>query len=169
MTAGKVYHGWILIVILLVAIIVAGGIVIWSRCHQSQTIEISMVPDRELKGEIYIGGEVNNPGFYPLEAGDSVEDIISVAGGTTDKADLNQLRLYVQGLQEGEPPQRVNINCAEAWLLEALPGIGQVRAQAIIDYRQKNGSFLNTNELAKVEGIGTATYEKIKHLVTVAN
>ncbi len=156
-------------VILLVAIIVAGGIVIWSRCHQSQSIEISIVPEQELNGEIYIGGEVNNPGFYPLEAGVSVEDIIRAAGGTTDKADLNRIGLSVHGLQEGEPPQRVNINCAEAWLLEALPGIGQVRAQAIIDYRQKNGPFLNTNELAEVEGIGSATYEEIKHLVTVAD
>jgi competence protein ComEA len=169
MTAGKFYHGWTLMVILLVAIIVAGGIVIWSRCHQSQPVEIFMVPEQEPNGEIYIGGEVNNPGFYPLEAGDSVEDIIRVAGGNTDKADLNQIGLYIQGLQEGEPPQKVNINSAEAWLLEALPGIGQVRAQAIIDYRQKNGPFLNINELANVEGISTATYEKIKHLVTVAD
>jgi len=54
-------------------------------------------------------------------------------------------------------------------LLEALPGIGETRAQAIIDYRQQNGPFHNINELTKVEGIGIATYEKIKHLISVAD
>jgi len=169
MTAGRFINGWTLVVLLLVAIIAAGSIVIWSRCSRSQAIEISIVPDRELQGEIYVGGEVNNPGFYPLEAGDSVADIIRAAGGTTDNADLNRLKLHVPEVQEGEPPQKININRAEAWLLEALPGIGEVRAKAIIDYRRQNGPFHNINELVEVEGIGTATYERIKHLITVAD
>jgi len=50
-----------------------------------------------------------------------------------------------------------------------LPGIGEVRAQAIIDYRRQNGPFHNISELTKVEGIGTATYEQIKQLITVAD
>jgi competence protein ComEA len=169
MTAGKFYNGWTLIAILLVAIIVAGGLVIWSRYSRSQAIEISMVPDRELQGEIYIGGEVNNPGFYALADGDRVEDVIRAAGGTTDGADLSQLKLLVPEVAQKEPLQKVNINRAEAWLLEALPGIGEVRAQAIIEYRQQNGPFHNINELVEVDGIGTATYEKIKHLITVAD
>ncbi len=169
MTAGKIYNSWTLVAILLVAIIVAGGLVIWSRYSRSQAIEISLVPDRELPGEIYIGGEVNNPGFYPLGDGDSVRDIIRAAGGTTDRADQSRLKLHVTKVAEDEPPQKVNINRAEAWLLEALPGIGEVRAQAIIDYRQQNGPFHSINELVKVDGIGTAIYEKIEHLVTVAD
>ena len=169
MVAGKVFNSRTLIIILLVAVIAAGSIVVWSRCSQRQTIEVSLLPDRELQGEICVDGEVNNPGIYPLEAGDSLEDIIRMAGGTTDKADQNLLELNVPRVQEGELPQRININRAEAWLLEALPGIGEVSAQAIIDYRQKNGPFHNTLELVKVEGIGTATYEKIKDLITVAD
>ena len=66
-------------------------------------------------------------------------------------------------------PQRININRAEAWLLEALPGIGETRAQAIIDFRNQNGVFHNINELLKVKGIGVTTYEQIKHLITVAD
>lgn len=169
MTSGRLISCWTLIVILLVVIIAAGSIVVWSRYSQSQSIEISIVPDQELQGEIYIGGEVNNPGVYPLETGDSVEDIIRVAGGNTDSADLSRLKLHVPVVGEGEQPQKVNINRAEVWLLEALPGIGEVRAKAIIDYRRQNGPFHNINELVKVEGIGTATYEKIKHLLTVAD
>lgn len=169
MTSGRLINCWTLIVILLVVIIAAGSIVAWSRYSQSQSIEISIVPDQKLQGKIYIGGEVNNPGVYPLETGDSIEDIIRVAGGTTDSADLSRLKLHVPVVGEGEQPQKVNINRAEVWLLEALPGIGEVRAKAIIDYRRQNGPFHNINELVKVEGIGTATYEKIKHLLTVAD
>ena len=169
MTSGRLINCWTLIVILLVVIIAAGSIVAWSRYSQSQSIEISIVPDQELQGEIYIGGGVNNPGVYPLETGDSIEDIIRVAGDTTDSADLSRLKLHVPVVGEGEQPQKVNINRAEVWLLEALPGIGEVRAKAIIDYRRQNGPFHNINELVKVEGIGTATYEKIKHLLTVAD
>jgi len=169
MTSGRLINCWTLIVILLVVIIAAGSIVAWSRYSQSQSLEISIVPDQELQGEIYIGGEVNNPGVYPLETGDSVEDSIRVAGGTTDSADLSRLKLHVPVVGEGEQPQKVNINRAEVWLLEALPGIGEVRAKAIIDYRRQNSPFHNINELVKVEGIGTATYEKIKHLLTVAD
>lgn len=169
MTAGRTINGWILIAGVLVIIIIAGGIVIWSKYSRSQALEISIVPDQEVLGEIYVGGEVNNPGFYPLEVGDSVEGILGVAGGTTDKADLSQLELIVPGLEEEASSQKVNINLAEAWLLETLPGIGKVRAQAIIDYRRQNGPFGSTSELVDVAGIGTATYEKIKHLITVAD
>ena len=112
---------------------------------------------------------VSNPGLYPLKAGDSIEALIQAAGGTTGSADLTQLKLYLPWLGEVEKPQKVNLNRAELWLLEALPGIGKVRAQAIIDYRQQNGRFRNINELTKVDGIGITTYEQVKHLVTVAD
>lgn len=160
---------WALIITLLLVIIIIGSLVTWSKYRPSQPIEISMSTPHQLQGEIYIDGAVNNPGFYPLKAGDTVNDIIRAAGGTGAEADLSQLKLYIPTTTEEEPPQKVNINRAEDWLLQALPGIGEVRAQAIIDYRQQNGRFHHTNELIKVEGIGTTTYEKIKHLITVAD
>jgi competence protein ComEA len=169
MTAGKIFNGWTLMAVILVAVIVSGSVVIWSRHSRSQALEISIVPDGEIEGEIYIDGEVYNPGFYPLEAGDGIGDIIRAAGGATDSADLSRLELIVRDATEGEPPQKVNINRAEAWLLESLPGIGKVRAQAVIEYRRQNGPFRNINELVKVEGIGTTGYERIKHLITVAD
>ena len=54
-------------------------------------------------------------------------------------------------------------------MLEALPEIGATRAQAIVDYRNQNGAFRNINELLKVEGIGASTYDKIEHLITIAD
>ena len=160
---------WILITISLVATIAISGIVACARYSPGQPIEIIRPPTQELSGEIYIGGTVSNPGFYPLKADDTIEALIQAAGGTTSNADPNRLELYLPQTGEKELPQKIDLNRAEAWLLEALPGIGEGRAQAIIDYRQQNGPFSNINELTRVEGIGTATYEDIKHLITVAD
>ena len=60
----------------------------------------------------------------------------------------------------------INLNTASAELLETLPGIGEVRANAIVDYRQRNGCFQSTSDVTKVTGIGLGTYEKIRDLVT---
>jgi competence protein ComEA len=169
MATSKFSQYWTLITILLVAIIAISSIVAWSRYSPSQPIEISIPPAQGLQGEIYIGGAVSNPGFYPLKAGDTVEALIQAAGGTTSSADLSWLKLYIPQTGDKEPPQKIDLNRAEVWLLEALPEIGEGRAQAIIDYREQNGSFNNINELIKVEGIGIATYEKIKDRITVAD
>jgi competence ComEA-like helix-hairpin-helix protein len=66
-------------------------------------------------------------------------------------------------------PQRIDINRAEAWLLEALPGIGPSKAQAIIDYRQQNGGFGHITEITEVPGISTTIYDNIKDLITVGD
>jgi competence protein ComEA len=56
----------------------------------------------------------------------------------------------------------VNINTATKEELDSLPGIGPVKAQAIVDYRTKNGPFKSIDDLKKVSGIGEATFDKIK-------
>jgi competence protein ComEA len=61
----------------------------------------------------------------------------------------------------------VNVNTATADELETLPGIGEVTAQAIIDYRTENGPFSTVDELLDVTGIGDVTLENIRELVTV--
>ncbi len=161
MTTSKFSQLWTLITILLVVIITAGGILIWSQCSRPAEISISKPPSQEQPNYIYIGGAVNNPGSYSLSASDSIEALIQAAGGTTGSADPGWLKLYVPVVEEEKQPQKVNINRAEAWLLEALPGIGEIRAQAIIDYRRQKGLFRNINELAKVEGIGITTCEQV--------
>ncbi len=168
MAAKKLSRYGTLIITLLVAIIVIGGVVAWSRYSPSQPVEISIPQGQELRGRIYIGGAVTNPGFYPFAAEDSLEALIQAAGGTTSSANLSGLKLHI--LRAGEEElQKIDINRAEVWLLEALPGIGETLARRIVDYRQQNGPFHNTNELLKVAGIGTATYEQIKNLITVAD
>jgi competence protein ComEA len=160
---------WAIAAVFLIAVIITGSILAWSRYSPNQPIEISLPPQEELQGEIYISGAVNNPGLYPFRDKDNIGDIIKAAGGTTGSAELNRITIYVPDSGETDSPQKVDINRAEAWLLQALPGIGETRAQAIIDYRRQNGEFKHITELTKVKGIGITTYEHIKHLITVAD
>jgi competence protein ComEA len=64
-------------------------------------------------------------------------------------------------------PQKIDINRAEQWLLEALPGIGATLAGNIIDYRQQNGPYHSIEDLLKVNGIGESTLGKIRDYITV--
>jgi len=168
MTTSKVNTYWILLVIFLIVVIAVSSAAIWSGYRSRQPIEITIPEAQELVGEIFIGGAVNNPGFYPLKRGDTLESLVQAAGGTTDNADLSQVSLYFPTPDESDTSQKIDINRAEPWLLMALPGIGEARAQDIVEYRRQNGPFRQINELVKVEGIGGATYERIKHLITVA-
>lgn len=61
----------------------------------------------------------------------------------------------------------VNINTAGVKELSTLTGIGEAKAQKIIDYRKANGGFKSIDEIMKVKGIGKATYEKFKANITI--
>ena len=67
------------------------------------------------------------------------------------------------GSEEGS---LVNINTADAAALETLPGIGEAKAAAIIEYREKNGSFQQIEDVKNVPGIKDAGYEKIRDRIT---
>ena len=73
----------------------------------------------------------------------------------------------VHNAQETVAAMRININTASAQILDALPGIGHVLAQRIIDYRQKNGPFMEVAELSKVEGIGSKKLLALLDYITV--
>ena len=126
-----------------------------------------MLPRKKPPDYIYIGGNVNNPGFYPLKSADSIESLVKAAGGTQSNPEDYRYELIIDNNYENA--QKIDINRAEAWLLEALPGIGETRAGDIIQYRVENGGFKNINELLKVDGIGQDTFDNLKNLVTVAD
>jgi competence protein ComEA len=167
--AGRFFNGWIAAALLLVIIIIAGGVVIWWKTHSSPGIEITFSPEKELVGNIYVGGEVNSPGWYPLFNGDEIGDLVQAAGGLKDGADISLVELTVGVAEEGATVQKININRAEAWLLEALPGVGEVKAQAIIAYRQQNGLFHDITGLMQVPGFGESSFNEIKDLITVVD
>ena len=168
MATNKTAWYWLLGSVILVVIIIIGGLVVWLRYNPGRPLEISLPSRLTHQGTIYLGGAVVSPGLYPFTGGDSLETLFRAAGGTTDSANLSDLKLYITPVGDAGP-QRIDINRAEVWLLEALPGIGETLAQRIIDHRQQNGPFRSTVELLKVSGMGTKTYEQIKDLVTVGD
>ena len=89
--------------------------------------------------------------------------------------DGQQIHVPRQGEDDSpvEPPSgqpasggKVNLNTADSAALETLPGIGPTLAQRIIDHRQANGPFERIEDLLQVSGIGQATFEGMKDLIT---
>mgnify|MGYP000271900557 FL=1 len=72
-----------------------------------------------------------------------------------------------QSTKNNNTNNKVNINTANQTELETLPGIGASIATKIISYRNKNGKFINIEDIKKVNGIGESKYEKIKDLIKV--
>jgi competence protein ComEA len=143
-------------------------------------------PDVPKKLIVHVSGAVKNPGVYELFEGDRVKDAIDAAGGQADGADLNALNLalklddedkiYVpisgeELVSNGRSLQpddgKININTADKRQLEGLPGIGEVIAGRIVEYREKNGAFKSPKDIVKVSGIGDVTYDSIKDLIKV--
>lgn len=64
-----------------------------------------------------------------------------------------------------ETKDKININTASEKVLSTLPGIGEVKAKRIIEYRKLNGNFRNINDLLNVDGVGKETLDSIKESV----
>ena len=140
-----------------------------------------------------VKGEVHHPGVYQMKAENRVKDLIEAAGGFTPLADDQKLNLaqllgdqmVIVVPKKGEEVNselaqaptsqkkevgkegKVNINTATVEELKTLKGIGEKKAEAIIEYRKKNGSFKNKEELMKVRGIGKKLYESFQERVIV--
>jgi competence protein ComEA len=149
---------------------IAGGIMLAVQHSRHQPVEI-VLSQTELpaqSGELYIGGAVANPGIYPWQEGDTLQTLLlSIA--VEPGADLNHIEIYIPREGEEQSPQKIDINRAEPWLLEALPGIGEVLAQRIVDYRSANGLFRTIGDLLKVSGISQGTLDKIRDYITVSD
>ena len=161
---------YLFVTVFLAIAAIAGGIMLAVQHSRNQPVEIvlSQTEPPAQSGEIYIGGAVANPGIYSLKEGDTLQALLSDAGVEPD-ADLSIMDLHISRVGEEQCPQKIDINRAEPWLLEALPGIGEVLAQRIVDYRSENGPFKRIEDLLKVSGIGPATFEKIKDYITVSD
>ena len=145
-------------------------------------------PSPEVVILVDVAGWVRRPGVYEFEEGARVIDAIDAAGGARSGALLESLNLaapLADGIQilvprQGEtvaPPASggaaagvaglINVNTATPTELEELPDVGEVIAQAIVDYRTENGPFTSVDQLLDVSGIGDATLENIRELVTL--
>jgi competence protein ComEA len=161
---------YLFITVFLLVAAVAGGVMLAVQHNRNQSLEIilSQTELPEHSGDIYMNGAVANPGVYPWQESDTLQTLLLSACVEPD-ADLSRIEINIPRESEGQSPQKIDINRAEPWLLEALPGIGEVTAQAIVDYRTENGTFREIEDLLKVSGIGPATFEKIRDFVTVSD
>jgi len=135
-----------------------------------------------------IKGEVKKPGVYQMKVGDRVKDALDAAGGLTAEADSQKVNL-AQRVEDqmvivvpkvGEEAEaipagatskevskegKVNINTAAVEELKTLKGVGEKKAEAIIEYRKKNGSFKTKEDLMKVRGIGKKLFESFEERI----
>ncbi|WP_328807099.1 helix-hairpin-helix domain-containing protein [Nocardiopsis coralli] len=135
---------------------------------------------------VHIGGDVEDPGLYTLPPGSRVLDAVEEAGGALPDADLDMVNLarpVVDGERillgaEGDPEaaeaaeggdaERVSLNQADQSALEALPGIGEAKAGAILEHRESlGGSFSSVEDLLDVSGIGQSTFDNLEDHVTL--
>ena len=136
-----------------------------------------------------ISGGVKSPGIYEVDSETRLFDVIKLAGGLADDADIdqiNQAEFIKDGqkiiiptkneneaegscLDEGSSSNSdgtVNINSASKDELKTIAGVGDVIAERIIDYR-KGSRFNSIEDIKNVKGIGDATYEKMKDSITI--
>lgn len=155
-----------------------------------ETVESSVETALETETEtiyVYICGEVNNPGVYEIKRGCILNDAVEMAGGLTSEAakeDIDLVMILNNNITVKIPKEGdelvtissesgsevnsclVNINTADKELLKTLPGIGDVMAESIIEYRQDN-FFEEKEDLMNVKGIGQSKYDKVKDLICV--
>ena len=135
-----------------------------------------------------IKGAVQNPGVYQMKVGDRVKDAIDAAGGLTAEADSQKVNLAQRvedqmvivvpkvgeeaetipagaTSKEASKEGKVNINTATVEELKTLKGVGEKKAEAIIEYRKKNGSFKTKEDLMKVRGIGKKLFESFEERI----
>ena len=129
---------------------------------------------------VHVAGAVRRPGLYRLAEGKRVADAVARAGGATAPADTAAINLaapLADGMQVVVPsrvagvagtaaPGRVSLSSASVAELDALPGIGPVTAQKIVDHRLAHGGFRSVDDLDAIPGIGPARVEQLRELVS---
>jgi competence protein ComEA len=142
---------------------------------------------------VAVAGKVARPGLVQVPAGARVADVLAAAGGAlpgTDLAGVNLARRVSDGEQVAVgvpaapdaapgsvPPQAdpsaavaaapLDLNAATVAQLDALPGVGPVTAQRIVEWRTRNGRFATVDQLREVDGIGERRFGQLRALVRV--
>ncbi|HHX54834.1 MAG TPA: ComEA family DNA-binding protein [Clostridiales bacterium] len=140
---------------------------------------------------VHICGAVNKPDVYEINQNTRLYELVKLAGGFTDAAAndyINQATILTDGQQVYIPTkkevedldfkpsinesmettnEKININKASKEELMTLTGIGESKANSIIDYRQKNGNFNDIEEVMNISGIKDSVFSKISDDITV--
>lgn len=166
------------------------------RRNDHQPLEINLASLTPTPGgpiQVYVTGAVAHPGVYELHDGDRVVDALVAAGGQAPEANVEAVNLALRlhdedqvfiprqgesvatsgsssdmaGTSNGGLAGPVNINSATAQELDALPGIGEVYSNRIVQSRTTDGPFAAPDDLLARGLIPRATLEKILALITV--
>lgn len=157
-------------------------------------IQSNQKSERE-KIYVHIEGCIYNPGIVEVEYGTRIYELIELAGGETEEADLSKVNLasVLKDEQKVVIPAKiveeeiksnnsyknvnysastnqsllVNINTATREELQKLSGIGATMAERIIEYRETQGYFISIEDIMNVEGIGEGKFDKIKNEIEV--
>ena len=139
---------------------------------------------------IHISGQIHSPGIVELASGSRLIDAVNLAGGLKKDADLDKINLakklsdeekiYIPKIGEEDTPieisnqttnssngdaqSKININTCTKEELMTLPGIGEVLAGRILDYREQN-LFKTIDDIKNVSGIGEKKFESIKQFI----
>lgn len=135
---------------------------------------------------VYVCGEVASPGVYELPAEARIGEAVEAAGGMTEEAASVWLNLaeHMTDGQKIEVPSKeraeelteesaqeekglINLNTASKEQLMTLRGIGESKAEDIVNYREQQGGFRTLEELMQIPGIKEGVFEKIKDQITV--
>jgi competence protein ComEA len=172
---------------LLVALLLAGRHLTRAGAPTERPVAARVEPlsvNSAPKRVVHVVGEVRRPGLYRLPDRSRIADAVTRAGGPTRRADLSAVNLaapVADGLQVvvparappdkagADPPPSgpqgpVHLNTATLEELDALPGVGPVTAQKILDYRQQHGAFASLDELDAIPGIGPARLQQLREV-----
>ncbi|WP_326717682.1 helix-hairpin-helix domain-containing protein [Vagococcus jeotgali] len=152
--------------------------------------------EEEISDKFYVDikGAVVSPGVYEVSDDMRVLDVVKLAGGLTEASDdkkvnlaeklIDQMVIYIPEIgEEGfelvtqvstgdksiteQDSKLININTSSASELQSLNGIGEKKAEKIIQFREENGSFKTIEDLKKVDGIGEKTFDSLKSQITI--
>ncbi|AYA99466.1 helix-hairpin-helix domain-containing protein [Lachnoanaerobaculum umeaense] len=137
---------------------------------------------------VFVSGAVNNPDVYTLKKGSIIKDAVDLAGGFSEEAcrDYVNLAKKLEGgehimiptmeqmsglsvqhiLEESQKSTLVNINTATKEELMSLPGIGERKADSIIEYRNSK-SFSAIEDIMNISGIKEAAFNKIRDKICI--
>lgn len=165
----------------------------YNENNMGQASKINQPSNIEGKIIVHIEGEVARPGVYELDINARVFDAVDKAGGLLEDADRKRVNLarkivdeehiYIPNKDDEnldyqyrdnllintntiENTNLININKANIMELKELPGIGDVIANRIIEYRNENGPFKTIDDLKNVNGIGDKKFSDIRDKVT---
>ena len=158
-----------------------------------ETEDNTKISEEEIK--VDLKGAVQSPGVYEMENDQRVIDCINKAGGFLEGAEqksvnlaerlTDQMVIYiplkgenpvgdnylnesiVNTIQANSEADKIDLNRANKEDLKSLNGIGDVKAENIISYREANGKFKSIEEILNISGIGEATLDKLKEEITV--